>query len=510
MDSSPASRHLRPEDFTFYGFDDLQPALAETLAPLQIRSGAPAAVTVENAVYVPTVEVAPHQFEGGLLTADGQPIPEALAQRRKSRWGSRVLGELPPSVALDPERAIDEDVVYLGWYFDHFGHFLLESLARTWILPALDPALPVVFHTQRRSTISGPTLDILELLGVGRDRILTLDPQTRLRRVIVPEPLYEISHAAHERMPEPFRRIAAQLAPRDAPTGQPLYLSRRLLSSRQRAIVGELAMEEVMRENGFLVVHPETMILADQLRLVNRHRDVFTSAGSAAYLPLFAERPSRLHLLTAGIPFQDYFLVPAVGGIDAHYANCFAGGDRLSVHYAPLRVEMDKVAGYLDATGFLKRRLRASLSTRALDLSAAYEEARLYRYLMTEGRTTALPTTIEADALERAPSSWPLSWALAWHFLGQEPERASQFVGQFINLAAKETDVDRLAHFQDDIARGIGQMARQSPPELAERLTTVARDRFQVDPAEARRRQAERRARRGTGTERAPARLAER
>ena len=385
MDSSPAIRQLCAENFTFFGFDDLRAVVAETLAPLQIRGGAPSAVTIADVVYVPTVEVETHRFEGGLLTLDGQPIPQALAQRRKSRWGSRVLGELPPSVALDPVRVIEEEVVYLGWYFDHFGHFLLESLARTWVLPALEPAVKVVFHTQRRSTVSGPTLAILELLGVSRDRILTLDTQTQLRRVIVPEPLYEIAYAAHERMPEPFRRIASRFTPHDAPTGQPLYLSRRLLSSRQRSIVGELAMEEVMRENGFLVAHPETMSLADQIRLVNRHQDIFTSAGSAAYLPLFAERPPRLHLLTAGVPFQDFFLAPAAAGIDVHYANCFTGGDRLSVNYAPLRVEMGRVAGYLDARGLLKRRLQASLAINTLDLIDAYEEARLYRYLMTEG-----------------------------------------------------------------------------------------------------------------------------
>ena len=31
--------------------------------------------------------------------------------------------------------------LYLGWYFNHYGHFLLESLARCWALsePASDP-----------------------------------------------------------------------------------------------------------------------------------------------------------------------------------------------------------------------------------------------------------------------------------------------------------------------------------------------------------------------------------
>ena len=461
MQVAETSSQVRREAFAWYGFDHLFAPVETALASVLVRHGEAQAPVIEDVVFIPAHKVGLHQFEGAVLTADGRPIPQAVSERRLSRMGDVVLGALTEPVALHPERVIEEEVVYLGWYFDHFGHFLLESLARTWMLPALEPAVKVVFHSERGAAPSGITLQMLELLGVPRQRILVLDTQTRLRRVIVPEPLYEIATAAHERMPEPYRRIAAALVPADAPSEQPAYLSRRLLSSRQRPIIGEFELEEVMRENGFLVVHPETMALADQLRLVNRHRDVFTSAGSAAYLTLFAARPPRLHLLTADIPFPDYFLIPSVAGIDTSFVNCLAGGTRPAGHYLPQLARVDVFAEYLDTRGLLKRRLRSSLASRVLDLRPAYDESWFYKYLRHGLRSEPLAAELAAEATHRATTSWPLSWILARYSTVHDPGRVDPLLHQFIALLAAEAEVNRLAHYRDDIAGSLHQVLRE-------------------------------------------------
>jgi hypothetical protein len=311
--------------------------------------------------------------------------------------------------------------------------------------------------------------------------------------VIVPEPLYEISHSAHPWFTRPFQRIADTLAPREAPTDQPLYLSRRLLSSRQRTIVGELELEEVLRDNGFQVVHPETMTFADQVRMMSRHREVFTSAGSGAYMPLFAHTPPRLHVLTAGIPFLDFFLAPRAAGMPASFGNILTGGDRFVAHYAPLLVQFDRLNAYLDAVGQNGRPLRGALSARVIDLDQEYEATRWYRFLATDGRNNPLPTDAATEIAALAETSWPLCWALARLSLGQAPELVEPLAQHFISLVAGETDPGRLAHHHEDISRSLGPISRQVSPETAGRLRAVVRGRFLIDPAEADARQAARR-----------------
>ncbi len=484
---------LRPGDFSLVGFDDLLDPLTGALAQVSVRGGEPTVAVVDDAIFVPTTEVAPRQFDGALLTSDGEPIPQAMADRRKSRWGNRVFGSLSQPRTLEPAATVDAEVVYLGWFFDHFGHFLLESLARAWALDQIDPAIPVIFHAQRKPNLSGPILEILALLGIPPERIIVPQEQTRFRRVIVPEPLYEISHAANPWFTQPFQRIAATLPPRVTPTDQPLYLSRRLLSSRQRTIVGEFEMEEVLRDNGFLVAHPETMSFVDQVRMVNRHREIFTSAGSGAYMPLFARTPPRLHVLTAGIPFLDFFLAPRAAGMPASFGNVFTGGDRFVAHYAPLLVQFDRLNAYLDAVGQNRRPLRGALSARVTDLEQEYVASRWYRFLSTDGRGNPLPAGAVAEIAELAEASWPLCWALARHSLGQAPELVEALTQHFIALVALETDPGRLIHHYEDISRGLGPISRQVTPETADRLRAVVRDRFLLDADEADARQAARR-----------------
>ena len=483
MESTRAVGRLHPTDFTLHGFDHLLAALEQTLQSVVIRGDELQAPTVADAIFIPAMQTGAHFVEGALLTGDGQPIPQARAERRGFGPGDLTLGSLSQPVPLAPEQVIDEDVVYLGWYFGHFGHFLLESLARTWILSDLDPATKVVFHRERPVAPTGITRQMLDLLGIPPERILLPETQTRLRRVIVPEPLYEISVAAHERMPEPYRRITAAVGARDAPAAQPVYFSRRLLPSRQRPIIGEFELEEVCRENGFLVVHPEMMTLVDQIRLVNRHQDIFTSAGSAAYLSLFALGAPRLHVLTANIPFVDYFLIPNVAKLEATFVNCLAGDDRRDGHLMAQLVDMTVVADYLESVGLLTRWVRTSLAIQSAALQPAYDEAWFYKWLWLTMDTATSDLALEATATRLAQSSWPLSWALARYCLVHDPGRIDHLIRQFVDLAANETGIDRLAHYRKDIAQTAKQLLQHCSPATAARLIDILYERFDIGPA---------------------------
>lgn len=494
------SGRLSVSDFTFHGFDDQMAPLAEWLAEVAIRGGEPAMTVAEDAVFVPTVKVAAADrtpgrfvFEGGLAGRDGRPIPAAQFHRRGQRWGERVLGGFSEPAA-EPEREVADEVVYLGWYFGHFGHFLIESLARTWALADIDPTVQVVMHLERGRPPEGTTRRLLELFGVPDDRILFLDRPTLLRRVVIPEPLYEISYAAHERMAHRYRAVAAAVAGEADRSTQPVYLSRRLLPSSRRRLVGELELEEALRENGFLICSPETMTIEDQIRLMNRHRDFLTSAGSAAYLSLFAREPLRLHLMTDGIPRRDYFLIPALAGAEASYINCLGGGGRPWLNMGPLLLELEPLFAYLDGHGFLKRRVRADLALHAHTLRAEHDESACYAAVRDVARGEPLAAEIEAEAVARAPDSWPVSMILAQHyFFLPAPARAEEMARLMAERLAAETDLGRLAHYHADAAAIWSRVLAHCQPETAARLAAAYQDRLRIDPAAVRPRAGRRR-----------------
>ena len=510
---TPGFRALDPSDFSFHGFGDLRHVVERRIRSVGIRSGEPAVSVVEGAVFVPSENVRSagrSKAFGGLVTADGRPIDSAGLRRK-----GRIIGGRPDQpVAVTPRREVDEDVVYLGPLFNHFGRVLLESLARVWYLSEVDPSVRVVFDhpNPAQRTPAAWTLRLLEAFGIPLARILVLDTPTRLRRAIVPEPLFEQLYAAHEAMIEPYRRVAARIAGDVEPSAQPVYLSRRLLTSRQRPIIGEDQLEEVLRESGFRIAHPQTMPFEDQIRLINGHADIVSSVGSAAHNVLFALGRPALHLLTNG-PYvsPNYCLCSALAGVPTTLVNCLGTGGRPSLdeerqggrggrrggdpqgaaatatgtQATPLFAELPKILDYLDERGWATPRSRAALPSRDAALQDQYDEAWFCARVRkaTAKRGTELPTAVEDEAVRLAARSWPVSFMLARVYaVRQDASRADAMANQFAELAAAETDPNRLAYYRAEVPSTATRVARICTRETADRLTRVVADRFVGSP----------------------------
>ena len=511
------SRPLDPSDFEFHGFGELRRDERRKILRLGIRDGMPTVSVVEDAIFVPNgYELGGEQpkFPGGIVKPDGQPIESAQMHRK----GGKRFGGPVAAVTAKPERNLDEDVIYLGPLFNHFGRVLLESLARVWYFDEVEPSVKVVFNNANSAQAAhAPWVPrLLAAFGIPPERILALDASTRLRRAIVPEPLFEQFYSAHVDMVRPFRNLAVRVAGDMERSEQPLYLSRRRLTSRQRPVVGELELEDLLRENGFAVAYPETMSIEDQIRLVNGHSDILSSLGSAAHNILFALGKPRLHLLASrdDLP-ANYFLCSALAEAPTTFVNCLGAGGRITANderlnrraasfenpekkrpvdpdpgpqSMPQLVEMDRVISYLDQRGFLKDRSRASLPVQKLssNLQRRFDEAWFYaRLRKAASKAGSLPLDLEGEAVKLAASSWPVSLMLARYYgRARDASRTNAMANQFAALVDAETDRSRLAYYRADVHAMTTRVARLCEPETAKRLASVLADRFPVETSD--------------------------
>jgi len=120
------NRALCPDDFSFFGFDGLSREIKRRIRQVEIRGGTPGVSIVEDVVYV----------------------PEELTKRRDAQRRG-IVGSLLESPAVAYDREVDDEVVYLGSLFNHFGHFLMQSLARAWFLTEVNPSVRVIFDAPR-------------------------------------------------------------------------------------------------------------------------------------------------------------------------------------------------------------------------------------------------------------------------------------------------------------------------------------------------------------------------
>jgi capsular polysaccharide biosynthesis protein len=226
----------------------------------------------------------------GVLDAAGRFVAFSQDHVRPRRaW-------LPP----DPAR-LDEPLGHLpgrhmfaGPMHPHFGHFLLESTPRLWVLGADPvPITSVLFIPIRTGTIwrarkiYRPFLEIF----CGDRPIENIVGPTRVETLVVPDPGF--GHEARMAGSAQYRafmrgRVAAEVKP-EGP--ERLYISRTGLQDSRGRILGEAIVESVLAANGYEIFHPQRHSARAQLARYAAARQIVALDGSALHMAAYAMRP---------------------------------------------------------------------------------------------------------------------------------------------------------------------------------------------------------------------------
>ena len=307
-------------DVAFYFFDkSVLRKIAAIVGGLSICGQIPEIREVDNAI------VTPPFAKAGRCTAGVFDSEHRLVVGGRSEFGHELD---PADLVLAPTDS--RTAVYVGGVRWHYGHFLLETLPRLWPWWTIPDDFVALMPSH--SHLRGIPRSICTLLPNFDKRISFPRRPTRFRTVLIPEPAFAIRRKAYREFKTFCDRIAAQVLSADVErTDQPLYLSRKGLGpSAGRAIVGEDRLEQFLEKEGFLVVQPEILTIAEQITMFNRHKWIVSPMGSACHTRLFSRRPINLVTLTGEIMltrFHNYLLCDSISDGTAHYANVLSVPD---------------------------------------------------------------------------------------------------------------------------------------------------------------------------------------
>ena len=248
---------------------------------------------------------APVRMRVGVFGADGEVIGAAL--HRRGRHHSEPLPLAPA------EEAWEGHFVYGGVLWDHFGHFLVEGLARAWAFAECDG--PILWlRKSPRQELSGWQREIFNLLGLGDREHRVVTRPTRVGRLAVPQqglvmwrylhPRQEACLAAH-----PFRAPVA---------GRRVWLSRSGLPAGLARIEGEVEVEALLRAEGWTILRPETVSVAEQLAALDTAEMIAGFAGSAFHgLMLGRDVRARIVIFSRHPKVEvNYEMIAAAKGLD--------------------------------------------------------------------------------------------------------------------------------------------------------------------------------------------------
>lgn len=220
----------------------------------------------------------------GVLSPLGD-VPEAAVWRDGKRQSLPVVDRPPATDRLTGRH------MWGGIYFGHFGHFLAETLSRTWAVRSSD-AQSLIFIPKHGvlKGFQGYQVDFCKLLQIDIPITIIHEP-TEVEELIVPGQgfgLGKISAGTPE-----FRAMMQNMAKSIRADGpEKIYISRTQFNGKG-GILGERFLEANMEAAGYTVVHPQRMPLEKQLALYKAATHVVGLDSSAFHLFGFVARPEQ-------------------------------------------------------------------------------------------------------------------------------------------------------------------------------------------------------------------------
>ncbi|WP_081644262.1 glycosyltransferase 61 family protein [Butyrivibrio sp. AE3009] len=293
--------------------------------PLQVAA-------VENAtVLTPQKDTVNHGLDkatyglGGVIDSEDRFIDYSLMDAGKcvtvsnlcrKRFGGRY--DIEASEVIENDR----EVIYIGLFWPQWGHFLVDIITRLWY--ALENELPVVF-IRKDKELYGNYLELIELLGISKDRIIYVDKPTRFKKVYVPEPAFYPGKYYTDKYNAMIDRAVQEARFRCSgkQAFSKVYFSRTRIGSAE---IGEISIEKVMKDNGFEIFYPETLSAAEQIYYVNSSEVFAAVEGTISHNSVFAsERTKQIVFLRSIVPIVFQFQINEMKNISADYVYSTAG-----------------------------------------------------------------------------------------------------------------------------------------------------------------------------------------
>lgn len=236
----------------------------------------------------PASHSAPQLYRGGgVFDAHGELLGSSLLVRTIA-----IAQEADPMPTVAPGKPAEPSSIYGGLLFNHYGHFILESLARAHTFnEQANKGKRIIFQSpdcDHENDIPEFAKKMFEALRIDLSRIRIMNDGRKFHALTVPVPGYFIqkffSKVQRRFLQSAFvtaGRLAREFESKYA--GLTVYMSRASISGSET----EVEFEGRLAKSNVLVVRPETLSLPEQVALFLYPRNLIGLVGSAFHTMLF-------------------------------------------------------------------------------------------------------------------------------------------------------------------------------------------------------------------------------
>lgn len=248
--------------------------------------------SVNNAIAIPIEQVNDHSIKNGIFLEDGNFCVSSKHRRSKK---CSYQNEVARNDNQIENLSLLPNGIYGGIFFNHFGHFLVESIGRLWGLN--DPrfiSLPIyVFPLWGEIDLSEPNSfirNVLSTLNIDVNRIKLIKETSLIPTLYIPKSGYDLSllsspdHDFLQYIRQATHKLKemAKTLPR-----KKVYISRSRFNPARGFIAGEKEFESYLQRENYEIVYPEKLNFEDQLLTYLSADKIIIAEGSALHIMIF-------------------------------------------------------------------------------------------------------------------------------------------------------------------------------------------------------------------------------
>ncbi|SEJ76882.1 Protein of unknown function [Sphingobium sp. AP50] len=207
---------------------------------------------------------------GGVYDHQGQFVEESTF----SRGGLKLiypLSQQPEAVS----KRIETPAIFGGYLYNHFGHFLLESIARVHVAKKF-PELPILWL--RNSEVKPWQKHVFRTLGLQNKHVCLTKPKI-VPDLILGECGFSIRTFFKDYHADFLGQYPGEMVP-----GRKIWLSRSKLADKHGGVDNETVVEALLVEQGWTIFHSQEHSLARQMNVLATAERIAGFEGSAFHL----------------------------------------------------------------------------------------------------------------------------------------------------------------------------------------------------------------------------------
>lgn len=242
-----------------------------------------------NAVILPAKKTGNILFGlGGVINSEGKYVKTSGIENRFGGYYEYEICDVR-----------NEKVCYCGYLTNHWGHFLIESVARLWYC-LLDNAevdkYVFVNNLGDNNSVSGNYKEFFELLGII-DKLEIINHPTKFREVIVPELSYKRTEYYSEEYKSIFDRVRENALSRSfsGEKYKKIFLSRRWFAEKSE--VGVEMLDDFFSRNKYFILYPEKNTLIQMIHLLENAQVCAAESGTLSHNFLFTGNNKKIIII---------------------------------------------------------------------------------------------------------------------------------------------------------------------------------------------------------------------